>query len=101
MGEKNTLPTHLSEQVLPLCVGKALGECIASVAKSSGVPSHEVGYEDVAMAAFGSAGKTFISTCMYTELYGICAVLFIIMVRHTSPKRLKQTYQGIRGGAPH
>ena len=65
----------------PFRAGKALGECIATVASSSGAPSHEVGYEDVAEAAFGSAGKAFISTCMYTELYGICAVLFIIMVR--------------------
>lgn len=59
--------------------GKALGDCIATVAKSSGVSCQSIGYEDVAEAAFGSSGKAFLSACMYTELYGICAVLFIIM----------------------
>lgn len=52
-----------------------------TVANNRGVASQEVGYEDVACAAFGVRGKAFISACMYTELYGICAILFIIMVR--------------------
>ena len=45
------------------------------------MPSQEVGYEDVAMAAFGRTGQATVSFSMYTELYGICAVLFIVMVR--------------------
>jgi hypothetical protein len=51
------------------------------VAERQGVPSEEIGYEDVARAAFGRAGQATVSASMYTELYGICAVLFIVMVR--------------------
>ena len=72
----------------PACpnAGKALGECIQLVAERQGVPETEVGYEDVARAAFGRAGQVAVSVSMYTELYGICAVLFIVMVRrHSTP----------------
>ncbi len=55
------------------------------VAARRGVPEAEVGYEDVARAAFGRAGQVAVSVSMYTELYGICAVLFIVMVRNLAP----------------
>ena len=71
----------VTEPLLRPTAGKALGECIQMVAERRGVPEAEVGYEDVARAAFGRAGQVAVSVSMYTELYGICAVLFIVMVR--------------------
>jgi len=61
------------------------------VAERRGVPEAEVGYEDVARAAFGRAGQVAVSISMYTELYGICAVLFIVMVRNLA-ERLKSKH---------
>ena len=82
--------------------GKALGECIQLVAEARGVPEAEVGYEDVALAAFGRAGQVAVSVSMYTELYGICAVLFIVMVR--TPRLMcpihAQTSRGILRQVP-
>lgn len=39
-----------------------------------------VGYEDIGEAAYGSFGRRLVSTTMYTELLGICALLFILEV---------------------
>lgn len=56
--------------------GKALVEAHAVVKESTG--KQTVGYEDIAEAAFGSAGRLVISTIMYVELFGTCALLFIL-----------------------
>ena len=69
--------------------GKALGECIQIVAERQGVAETGVGYEDVARAAFGRAGQVAVSVSIYTELYGICAVLFIVMVRRQWKRQTK------------
>jgi vesicular inhibitory amino acid transporter len=58
---------------------KAVVECIETVCKREGRDLHDVGYEDVAEAAYGKAGRAIVSTTIYIELYGICALLFIIM----------------------
>lgn len=50
-----------------------------TVAKREGRSLNDVGYEDVATAAYGRAGHAVVSATIYTELYGICALLFIIM----------------------
>ena len=35
-------------------------------------------YEDVGQAAFGDAGRAFITAVLYTELIGTCALFFIL-----------------------
>ena len=37
-------------------------------------------YEDVGQAAFGDAGRAFITAVLYTELIGTCALFFILEV---------------------
>lgn len=59
--------------------GKALVECSATVAKINKTSAADVGYSDIAEAAFGSAGKAFVSTTVYAELFGVCSLFFIIM----------------------
>ena len=39
-----------------------------------------IGYEDIGEAAYGSLGRRIVSTTVYTELLGICALLFILEV---------------------
>lgn len=39
------------------------------------------GYEDVAEAAFGAAGRRLVSLIMYAELLGICTVYLVLEVR--------------------
>lgn len=38
-------------------------------------------YEDVGQAAFGDAGRAFITAVLYTELIGTCALFFILEAR--------------------
>lgn len=59
--------------------GKAIAECIDTICKREGRDPHDVGYEDVAQVAYGKLGRLVVSATIYTELYGICALLFIIM----------------------
>jgi vesicular inhibitory amino acid transporter len=43
------------------------------------------GYEEIAEAAFGKAGRAVISAIIYTELFGTCCLLFILQqVRATA-----------------
>jgi hypothetical protein len=42
-----------------------------------------VGYEDIGEAAFGPRGRSIVSSVVYTELLGTCALLFILEVRTT------------------
>jgi len=62
-----------------------LVECCEEVAarrKAANDPNTSmVGYEDIGEAAYGSFGRKLVSTTMYTELLGICALLFILEVR--------------------
>lgn len=39
-------------------------------------------YEDIGEAAFGPAGRTFITWVLYTELVGTCALFFILEGDH-------------------
>ncbi len=48
-----------------------------------------VGYEDIGEAAYGSFGRKLVSTTMYTELLGICALLFILEVQSSGPYSYK------------
>lgn len=43
-----------------------------------------IGYEDIGEAAYGSFGRRLVSTTVYTELLGICALLFILEVDSTA-----------------
>jgi solute carrier family 32 (vesicular inhibitory amino acid transporter) len=47
---------------------KAVVECIETVCKREGRDLHDVGYEDVAEAAYGKAGRAIVSTTIYIEL---------------------------------
>lgn len=52
-----------------LCAtAKAVVECIETVCKREGRDLHDVGYEDVAEAAYGKAGRAIVSTTIYIEL---------------------------------
>ena len=65
--------------------GKVLVECCQEVEvrrrKANDPNTSMVGYEDIGEAAYGSFGRRLVSTTMYTELLGICALLFILEVR--------------------
>ena len=65
--------------------GKVLVECCQEVEaqrrKTNDPNTSMVGYEDIGEAAYGSFGRRLVSTTMYTELLGICALLFILEVR--------------------
>lgn len=39
-----------------------------------------VGYEDIGAEAFGALGRAIVSSTMYIELLGTCALLFILEV---------------------
>ncbi|MEW5303382.1 MAG: hypothetical protein WDW36_006081 [Sanguina aurantia] len=58
--------------------GKALVQCANTVAKQRNLGNTPVGYEDIAEAAFGKIGKLVISSIIYVELFGTCALLFIL-----------------------
>ncbi len=58
---------------------KALCECADAVMKKKG-STETVGYEEIAEAAFGGIGRFLISTIIYVELFGTCALLFILEV---------------------
>jgi vesicular inhibitory amino acid transporter len=57
---------------------KVLCECADAVSARNGGAA--VGYEEIAEAAFGPIGKLIISTIIYVELFGTCALLFILEV---------------------
>lgn len=61
-----------------LFAGKALVECAERVAELKGQPDKSFGYEDIAEAAFGKLGRVVISSIIYIELFGTCALLFIL-----------------------
>lgn len=74
--------------VAPCAAGNALVECSSTVSKlrpKSEGPSGsagDLGYEDVAEAAFGSWGKACVSATIYAELFGICrcpAIAAVVM----------------------
>ena len=44
-------------------------ECIETVCKREGRDLHDVGYEDIAEAAYGKAGRAIVSTTIYIELW--------------------------------
>ena len=61
-------------------------ECCQEVAarrkaQNPGQKGDSVGYEDLGEAAYGSLGRKIVTTTMYTELLGICSLLFILEVR--------------------
>ncbi|CAL8465508.1 g5044 [Coccomyxa elongata] len=64
--------------------GKALVECHDEVSRrakaesTNGSPPPMIGYEDIGAAAFGALGRTIVSSVMYIELLGTCALLFIL-----------------------
>lgn len=51
------------------------------VAKRRGLgPGKVVGYEEIAEESFGKLGRLLVSTIIYIELFGTCALLFILEV---------------------
>ncbi|KAK9903315.1 hypothetical protein WJX75_002640 [Coccomyxa subellipsoidea] len=64
--------------------GKALVECHdvvlqrAKAESGNGAAPPMIGYEDIGGAAFGAIGHTIVSSVMYVELLGTCALLFIL-----------------------
>ena len=67
--------------------GKILVECCQEVAArnksqpgSQGSQVSSVGYEDIGEAAYGGFGRKLVSTAMYTEIVGICSLLFVVEV---------------------
>lgn len=52
-------------------------------ARNSKADVSDVGYEDIGEAAFGAFGRRLVSIVVYTELLGICALLFILEVVHS------------------
>lgn len=61
---------------------KALCECADVVNQRRGASADIVGYEEIAEASFGRLGRLIISAIIYVELFGTCALLFILEVRH-------------------
>ncbi len=49
-------------------------------AECNGAAPPMVGYEDIGEAAFGRLGRKIVSSVVYTELLGTCALLFILEV---------------------
>ncbi len=47
-------------------------------AKNPEADISSIGDEDIGEAAYGSFGRRLVSTTVYTELLGICALLFIL-----------------------
>lgn len=64
--------------------GKVLGEChefVSDRRKEEGSNRGAiVGYEDIGAEAFGRLGRAIVASCMYIELLGTCALLFILEV---------------------
>ncbi|KAG2499329.1 hypothetical protein HYH03_002906 [Edaphochlamys debaryana] len=56
---------------------KALCECAEVVSERSGSATPP-GYEEIAEAAFGKLGRLLVSAIIYVELFGTCALLFIL-----------------------
>ncbi|EIE22996.1 hypothetical protein COCSUDRAFT_15642, partial [Coccomyxa subellipsoidea C-169] len=50
----------------------------AKAESSNGAAPPMIGYEDIGGAAFGALGRTIVSSVMYVELLGTCALLFIL-----------------------
>ena len=69
-------------------VGKVLGEChkyVSDRRKQEGSNRGAiVGYEDIGAEAFGRLGRAIVASCMYVELLGTCALLFILEVSRPS-----------------
>lgn len=74
--------------------GKALVECSTTVAAANNTSAADLGYADVAAAAFGPVGKAFVSNTVYAELFGVCRYadifhvdipLLDLSVHHTTP----------------
>lgn len=59
---------------------KALCECAEAVAKQKGAGGTPASYEDIAEATFGKWGRVLVSGIIYVELFGTCALLFILEV---------------------
>lgn len=76
----------MKRRVMPcLPAGKILVQSCQEVAaqikaNNSKADISNIGYEDIGEAAFGSFGRKLVSTTVYTELLGICALLFILEV---------------------
>lgn len=73
--------------VATLTTGKILVESCQEVAsRNKSQPGAQlsqvssVGYEDIGQAAFGDFGRRLVSTAMYTEIVGICSLLFVVEV---------------------
>ena len=67
--------------LIPTPAAKALCECAEAVAIKQGKAGAAVGYEEIAEAAFGPFGRLLVSSIIYVELFGTCALLFILEVR--------------------
>lgn len=80
---------HVTQKLL--CTGKVLVQSCQEVAaqlkaKDPKADISNIGYEDIGEAAYGKFGRRLVSTTVYTELLGICALLFILevsMPRHS------------------
>eukprot|EP00798_Chlamydomonas_sp_ICE-L_P008319 gene8319-1594_t len=59
--------------------GKALVECSNAIVKKQKLDVKAVGYEDIGQAAFGKLGRLIVSSMIYCELGGCCAMMFILM----------------------
>lgn len=57
---------------------KSLCECAEAVAKLKGNVGAPASYEDIAEATFGKWGRVLVSSIIYVELFGTCALLFIL-----------------------
>ncbi len=70
----HTTPRHAT-------AGKLLIECAGQVAARRQLPKGTVvGYEEIAEESFGKLGRLLISSIIYIELFGTCALLFILEV---------------------
>lgn len=85
---KSATTDTVSLQSNLLLAAKALCECAQAVVKRRGMPAGTlVGYEEIAEEAFGKLGRAIVSAIIYVELFGTCALLYILEVRpwHTPP----------------
>ena len=74
---------HVTQKLL--CTGKVLVQSCQEVAaqlkaKDPKADISNIGYKDIGEAAYGKFGRRLVSTTVYTELLGICALLFILEV---------------------
>jgi vesicular inhibitory amino acid transporter len=56
-------------------------KCCAVVEARQGAGAAPCGYEAVAGAAFGGAGRALVSAVMYAELLGLCCCYLVLEVR--------------------